>query len=63
MSNANNKQGFLDLLADKLDATPKFTAKICPADADLPIVEAAIDAAQSHDQVVVTSEDTDVLVL
>ena len=34
LSNPGNKQSFLDLLADTISSTPRFSATKCPGDAD-----------------------------
>ena len=63
LSNPDNKQSFLDLLADAISSTPRLSATKCSGDADRAIVNAAVDALQFHQPVNVKADDTDVLVL
>ena len=63
LSNPNNKQGFIDLLSDKINAKIRLTAKKCIGDADRSMVTAALEALELHKPVILKADDTDVLVM
>ena len=61
LSNAKNKQRFINLLSDALRRA-NCQVKQAPGDADVTIVRAAVDSGQSTPTVLV-GDDTDLLVL
>ena len=63
LSNPNNKQGFIDLLSDKINAKTRLTAKKCIGDADRSMVTTALEALELHKPVIIKADDTDVLVM
>ena len=63
LTNPSNKQGFINLLSDKINAKPRLTAKKCTGDADRPIVETALETLKLHKPVLLKADDTDVLVM
>ena len=63
LSNPNNKQGFIDLLSDKINAKTRLTAKKCIGDADRSMVTTALEALELHKPVILKTDDTDVLVM
>ena len=63
LSNPNNKQGFIDLLSDKINAKTRLTAKKCIGDADRSMVTTSLEALELHKPVILKADDTDVLVM
>ena len=63
LSNPNNKQGFIDLLSDKINAKTRLTAKKCIGDANRSMVTTALEALELHKPVILKADDTDVLVM
>ena len=63
LSNPNNKQGFIDLLSDKINAKTRLTAKKCIGDADRSMVTTALEALELHKPGILKADDTDVLVM
>ena len=57
-----NKQSMIWLLTDVF-TTERLSVSQVRADADTLVVEKVLQAAQSHKNVVVTAEDTDILVM
>ena len=53
LTNPSNKQGFINLLSDRINAKPRLTAKKCTGDADRPIVETALEKLKQHNPVVI----------
>jgi len=62
LTNTNNKQQFIDLLALHL-RNSMFKTKQSPGDADTDIAAVALDIVQQGINVVVCAEDTDILAL
>ena len=63
LTNPANKQGFINLLSDKINARPRLTAKKCSDDANRFIVTTALDALKFHKPVIVKVDNTDVLAM
>ena len=63
LSNSNNKQGFVCLLSDKINAKIKLTAKKYSEDADRFMVTTALEALELHKPVLLKTDDTYVLVM
>ena len=62
LTNPRNKQGFNNLLSDKINAKPRLTAMKCTGDADRPIVETVMKTLKLHKPVLPKADDTDLLV-
>ena len=63
LTNPTNKQGFINLLSDKINTKPRLTAKKCSDDANTFIVTTALDALDFHKPVIVKADSTDVLAM
>ena len=63
LTNTRNKQGFINLLSDKINTKPRLTAKKCSDDANRFIVTTALDALHFHKPVIVKADNTDVLAM
>ena len=63
LSNPNNKQGFIFLLSDKINAKTRLTAKKYYGDADRFMVTTALEALELHRPVLLKADDTYVLVM
>ena len=63
LTNPTNKQGFINLLSDKINTKPRLTAKECSDDANRFIVATALDALDVHKLVIVKADNTDVLAM
>ena len=63
LTNPRNKQGFINLLSDKINTKPRLTAKKCSDDANRFIVTTALDALDFHKPVIVKAGNTDVLAI
>ena len=61
--NPNNKQGFICLLSDKMNAKTKITAKKSSGDADRFMLTTALEALELHKPVLLKADDTYVLVM
>ena len=62
-TNSRNKQGFINLLSDKINTKPRLTAKKCSDDANRFIVTTALDALDFHKPVIAKADSTDVLAM
>ena len=63
LSDSNNKQGFICLLSDKINAKIRLTAKKYSGDADRFMVTTALEALELHKPVLLKADDTYVLVM
>ena len=63
LSNPNNKQDFIYLLSDKIDAKTRLTPKKCIGDGDRSVVTIALETLELHKPVILKADDTDVLVM
>ena len=63
LSNSNNKQGFICLLSDKINAKIRLTAKKYSEDTDRFMVTTALEALELHKPVLLKADDTYVLVM
>ena len=63
LTNPTNRQGFINLLSDKINAKPRLTAKKSSDDANRLIVTTALDAFDFHKPVIVKTDNTDVLAM
>ena len=63
LSNPSNKQGFLDLLSEKINARSRLTAKKYSGDADRSMATTALEAVELHKPVILKADDTDMLVM
>ena len=62
LTNPTNKQGFINLLSDKINAKSRLTAK-CSDDANRFIVTTALDALDFHKPIIAKADNTDVLAM
>ena len=60
LSNPNNKQDFIDLLSDKINAKTRLTPKKYIGDADSSMVTTALETLELHKPVILKADDTDV---
>ena len=63
LSNPSNKQGFVDLLSEKINARSRLTAKKCSGDVDRSMVTTARETVELHKPVILKADDTDMLVM
>ena len=63
LTNPTNKQGFINLLSDKINAKSRLTAKKCSDDANKFIVTTALDALDFHKPIIEKADNTDVLAM
>ena len=63
LTNPTNKQGFINLLSEKINAKSRLTAKRCSDDANRFIVITALDALDFHKPIIVKADTTDVLAM
>ena len=63
LTNPTNKQGFINLLSDKINAKPRLNSKKCSDDANRFIVTTALDAFDFHKPFIIKADNTDVLAM
>ena len=63
LTSPTSKQGYINLLNDKINAKPRLTAKKCSDDANRFIFTTALDALDFHKPVIVKADNTDVLAM
>ena len=63
LSSPNNKQGFICLFSDKINAKTRLTAKKYSGDSDRFMVTTALEALELHKPVLLKADDTYMLVM